>query len=406
MCLIAIGNPGTDKYSEFFMAALKAGFESNSHGAGFAYTRVDDVIFKTVHLNKGFMTWSSFERAYLGANLNPADTVMVHFRIGTSGLRNGANTHPFNLTETTCSIDLQGPVGLTNAVLMHNGVLSQFVAETSVHSDTYNFCRDFMGKKNIVDLLKKLSEEEFMAMFQKYISHNKLSILFPDGTLKLINSSGFHDCQGYSFSNYSYNRGNRIPAYVPPEVDTYSAYEEGKYWENYPKTPKKEISGTDVIENLSKKLKITCHNYELVSLVALKDDVRKDVVKNKVYNIRTFNTANDSITFAAASEPNSVHSIYMCLENAPELFKVVPKLIHKEFFTDYHEIITKMPIENLTKNQIKKICKKINQTNGLNSKSSICFQTGKYTFQHKSLGAFRLYYKEVVDYYRTEEINA
>jgi glutamine amidotransferase len=102
--------------------ALANGFDSNAHGAGFAYVQNDTLV--TV---KGLFTFDAFWSAY---NPHRYKQAIIHFRWATSGLHDEGNCHPFAISDDTAMI--------------HNGVLDIPCDVDRERSDTWHYCHHIL----------------------------------------------------------------------------------------------------------------------------------------------------------------------------------------------------------------------------------------------------------------------
>lgn len=87
---------------------LRQCFDNNPDGAGFAFHYKGKIKIK-----KGFFTWRSFWIAYRNTPVNCS--MLVHFRIATSGKIDGENCHPFRIDDKHALIhngNLSGKLGL------------------------------------------------------------------------------------------------------------------------------------------------------------------------------------------------------------------------------------------------------------------------------------------------------
>lgn len=140
--------------------ALKKGWDSNPHGAGFAYVDDDHVVIK-----KGYMDYPSFEKAYLDyAQKFAADSpFLVHMRVHTSGGITPKNTHPFEIK---------------GGALIHNGIMFSPTGKRAgpTHdrrSDTRVFAEDLYNILQL-DHVKKAAE----GIHQAIGRGNKVAFLY------------------------------------------------------------------------------------------------------------------------------------------------------------------------------------------------------------------------------------
>lgn len=134
MCTIGIRPKGKvipEKY-------LKAMFENNTDGAGLMYAKGGKVVIR-----KGFMKVDDFLKAV--ENVPKDVDLFLHCRIGTSGGKVEALTHPFVVA--TALEDITATDTACNLALMHNGVFydykpSEKDEKDKGHSDTTKLIRD------------------------------------------------------------------------------------------------------------------------------------------------------------------------------------------------------------------------------------------------------------------------
>ena len=161
--------------------ALRNGFSSNPHGAGFAVAN-DGIL----SIHKGFFTFDDFLEAYSAlSHLQMA----IHFRWATHGNRDKDNCHPFQITP--------------DLAVIHNGVLDIECDIDKSMSDTWHY---------VEYILKPLAERDaaffddpvFRFLGESHISGSKMVFLRADGEWGIWNSqSGYWqgDCW---FSNKSH----------------------------------------------------------------------------------------------------------------------------------------------------------------------------------------------------------
>jgi hypothetical protein len=171
-------------------AVLRACFEANDHGAGFAYVGQGNKLI----VEKGYFTFGEFLAAYRPIEEQvQADTPMlVHFRISTGGTRTKDNCHPFLFK---------------HGALIHNG---HFFPAVGDRSDT-NVLTERVGPnltREAVQMHKKALEEAFGL-------GNKVAILYPDKSYEIINEGRGGWIDGNWFSNDFWKYRMNRPAYTP-----------------------------------------------------------------------------------------------------------------------------------------------------------------------------------------------
>ena len=192
MCIIAIKPKNKPIFDD---ETIEMMYQRNPDGAGIMYLKPDG----NVHIEKGFFS-SKDVLNYVHAHpeLNDTDVVM-HFRIATSGKRDGLGCHPYPVW----SRNIQTSANVSLA-MCHNGILDSFGWRgTPEVNDTQIFIKEclrklphnFLRNRGIMDLLHKST------------GTNKFAFLDKEG----IHTIGdFIEDDGYLFSNSSYRTGKRL----------------------------------------------------------------------------------------------------------------------------------------------------------------------------------------------------
>jgi hypothetical protein len=307
MCLISIAPKGMDKYSEFFIKAIRQGATNNSDGSGFAVKYVNGVIY----IHKGFKTPDELIDALKEKKIPRAAELVVHSRIGTSGLVSTENCHPFVVNEHN-SIILKNKEYITDfPVMAHNGVFSKFTDRQSIYSDTYHFVQKFLGVPEVRDILER-DLEKFSFLFKdNFINFNKIAILFPKKDKEMITIGDFTEEKGYKFSNRGYCDWNvRNVGGVESHIDSDSRnFNPQRAIGFNPKMPRNldfdaidadtprdnGISELNTVENLIRlnKYRLTELNYQDFFLKATKTIHSLD--KDTIYHVKEFNSKTGDV---------------------------------------------------------------------------------------------------------------
>ena len=220
MCIIAVISHKQPLLSE---RMLKKCWNLNPDGAGVMYT--DQTNPSKIHVHKGFMDYKSLAKFWKGYRATHDDTrtsgfTVIHFRIGTSGGKTPAMTHPFILYNDNED---------TTQALAHNGMIQ---IQTRVDaSDTAVFCekiRDFTKSVEWVDCdFTRLMVEEFIG------DYNKLVVLTGDKCHIFNPQSGDIDPRtGIWWSNAGWR--SRDPGTCDPrQWRTNKPYKGVDDWEDY-----------------------------------------------------------------------------------------------------------------------------------------------------------------------------
>ena len=191
MCVIAIKPIGSINFDE---ATLHNCWQANDDGAGFAWYDEDVDMWR---VEKGFMEWKKFWKKYDAMQFDEKDYVVCHFRIGTSGLKDGGNTHPFQIT--TDLEKMREVSGVYTGIAFHNGVVGRGEGN---YSDSMLHIRDWL-----VPLYPHIDEPEMPRIIQElmckgtskwFITHGKKAYVL--GTFVE------HTNKQWKFSNTSYEK--------------------------------------------------------------------------------------------------------------------------------------------------------------------------------------------------------
>lgn len=187
MCIIAIKTKDTKMFDE---KTLKTMFENNPDGAGYMYVDNGQVIIK-----KGFMTYKDLKKSLDGHDFTNKNLV-VHFRIGTSGLNDKLNCHPYPIDK------MNGVNVKCNLGMAHNGILYDYTPRVpSKKNDTQYFI------EYVLTALKNdfISDSSCRYLISELIGpNNKLAFLDSNDNITMINH--FIKDNGYYFSNTSYKQ--------------------------------------------------------------------------------------------------------------------------------------------------------------------------------------------------------
>ena len=134
MCVISFSKPGVDLPDKIEREQM---FKTNPDGAGIMIDTGKENLYI-----KGLMTYEDFESTLSKIQQNydlKKHAVALHFRIGTSGKKDGATTHPFLLSRNFGELRKESYRG-KQPILMHNGVFSGFGGWLNpLASDTQDF---------------------------------------------------------------------------------------------------------------------------------------------------------------------------------------------------------------------------------------------------------------------------
>lgn len=160
---------------------LRAAWQSNSDGAGFAYRDGNKV-----RIEKGFTKLRHFLKAYKHVE---AAEMVIHFRFATHGGKDKGNCHPFRFLD---------------GAFAHNGILWQYAEDKGKESDTVLFRREFLRPLAKVtrhdSLTTLLTSDGVTEWLERHIGGgNRLVFLHPAGHT-IINEDEGSWIQGAWFS--------------------------------------------------------------------------------------------------------------------------------------------------------------------------------------------------------------
>lgn len=193
MCIIAIKPQGKKMFND---SAITIMFLNNPDGAGYMFY---DEKNKKVCIKKGFMTCKALLDSLHSRDFTDTNLIL-HFRIGTSGLNDALNCHPYPLyadNAVKCSADI---------AMAHNGILTKYnPPKTSKINDTQMFIQ------NVLNRLDKnfLYDDDKVMLIHDLIGTNKLAFL--DSKNKITTIGDFIHDGDYMFSNRSYKYETLLP---------------------------------------------------------------------------------------------------------------------------------------------------------------------------------------------------
>lgn len=383
MCLISVSPKGTDKYSDFFLKSISNGLGCNGDGSGFAVKYENNIIY----ISKGFNTSKELIKALKDQNINNKAELIVHNRIGTSGLKNTDNCHPFVVTEITKDI-LQNNQLITNCpVLAHNGIFGKFADKDSVFSDTFHFVQKFLGLPRVTAILNE-DDEQFKYLFKdSFVGYNKLAILFPHKDLLMIGD--FTLDQGYYFSSHSYcntnirNVGGREEDVTEktnnfnPRLTSWERFRQKgqnvrKYFTNNEEFEVEDFQDSESpsdaafkknnpVQLLSKigRVRLTELNYQdfMFKAAATTHALEKD----KTYFVKSFDIAKMEMQLKIVDEKTIAAGVPVwAIENT---CKFLPRVEKATMYMEYKNFMDKLDSNkiSISKNFYKKILKKVKE---------------------------------------------
>lgn len=229
MCIIVIKPAGTTLPSA---TTLETCWEDNPDGAGIMYARDG-----AVHIEKGFMKLKSLKSRLrtLEKEIDiPNTTMILHFRIGTSGGKSPANTHPFPVSKSLD--DLTKVVTTCDMAVAHNGIISIPIRSKNI-SDTMEYVLSQLS------LLREIAPNfcelpTAMELIENQTTYSKLVFLTGDG--RYFTTGKYVEDEGLLYSNYGYKLSWKLW--------------DDKKWLDYDKTDyaKIDYTGIDEVDGTTK----------------------------------------------------------------------------------------------------------------------------------------------------------
>lgn len=198
MCILVLQRAG----QTIVKKRLKAMYDNNPDGAGFAYVNTDHLGKKKLITYKSMVFNKFYKKLRRAERLNPESNFLIHTRIATSGELSTHNCHPFQINH--------------DVVMGHNGIISAARRDPDgLDNDTRMFVRDtvqelpedFMYNNAICD------------MMGSYIgAGSKLIFLNVDNEYVIINEDkgNWVDDVWYSNTSYKPRVACEYKNYTPP----------------------------------------------------------------------------------------------------------------------------------------------------------------------------------------------
>lgn len=237
MCII-IAKTKTQKAPK--IEILKTCFENNPDGAGFMYTDNNRVI-----IDKGYMTEKALIKRYkyLKHKYNnfKNKSLVIHFRISTSGEITGAFTHPFIITDNIK--DMKKEHTSAKIGVAHNGILTDYTPKNKNVNDTMLFIKRFLynkfkNKKLFTDSTRKQIEKtgSRFAILTKNDNLHLYGDFIKDGVF-YSNSTYKKDYYTTFYNTYKYNYYDGLMIVSDYDIMIYEGYTiEARYFKTRKKT--------------------------------------------------------------------------------------------------------------------------------------------------------------------------
>lgn len=232
MCIIV----AKDKYGRLpSEEELKNSFNWNNDGAGFMYTDNGKVV-----IDKGYMTYDAFLKHYKSLlqkfNNFKGKSLVMHFRIGTSGKNIKENTHPFPITNEVRMLRAKH-LSQEDIGIVHNGIIKGYGTATGLN-DTQEFISKYIYP--IYSHFKEFYKNKDIMYGIEVITNSKWVILDKEDNLYYIGE--FIDDKGLMFSNNTYTYGSVYKYYD----EEYWHQKDLNYWYDKAYEEQKEIEKEEI----------------------------------------------------------------------------------------------------------------------------------------------------------------
>jgi hypothetical protein len=214
---------------------LKRCWESNSDGAGYAYlTDANNWCIK-----KGFMKWVDFKESFDAEKFVAEHTVVMHFRIGTSGRcphkagefgKGEMCTHPFPISDKQ---DMLESLRLnTKTLVLHNGVVGHgvgFLSDTMVSIRDHIFVLWKYAKDDpkVMEILEELLDCGARYKGSRWFIADGVNYAMLGGWELDKDTKLWYSHDGYkAVQSWSYNYGSGTAGAYPYDADGY-----GDHWD-------------------------------------------------------------------------------------------------------------------------------------------------------------------------------
>lgn len=183
-------------------------FQRNPDGAGFMYL---DKNKNKVIIEKGIMDVKTFLKKVKRFGVD--DSLVMHFRIGTSGGNTKANTHPFMISENI--EDLKKLKAVTDVGVVHNGIID--IMPRKGISDTMEFIADRLA--HIKMAMPGFYKNKHILKWVENEIGSKMCFLTEKN--EIVTIGDFNENEGVLYSNYTYEESK----YKSTAIKPYSYYD-------------------------------------------------------------------------------------------------------------------------------------------------------------------------------------
>lgn len=208
MCIICVKNKGIAMPTK---SVIETMFDNNNDGAGYMYNESGNVVIR-----KGFMTCQSLLDSLKEIKDINNKSVILHFRISTSGNVDKGACHPYPVTNDFKL--LRATRTKTKLGIAHNGIISDYTPEFgSILNDTQTFIQEVVSP--LYDSNKLFLKDKRYLKMLEVLAGSKLAFMNERGKVTTIGN--FEEVGGLLYSNSSYRTYRTTISY-----DSYYGYKD------------------------------------------------------------------------------------------------------------------------------------------------------------------------------------
>ncbi len=225
MCIVAVKPKGISMPKS---STIRTMFENNNNGAGYMIKRAGGAV---IELKKGFFKVKHLLKSLHKENIELDDTVVIHFRIATSGGIKPEMCHPFVASpDPNIANSISGHI--MDLCFAHNGVIYDLNGLSKDYSDTSLFAMQFLSDPAIKYSI--FSSTSLQKVITKFIGSSRMVFLHPDVDEPLYLGE-WKEEEGIKYSNETYKPKVIYNSFGSRHYHNHGAsqigYNSGNYWQ-------------------------------------------------------------------------------------------------------------------------------------------------------------------------------
>jgi len=205
---------------------LKACFQANPDGAGFAWFNGKQIV-----LSKGYFNFDDWARQV--KKIPVEAPALLHARIRTHGETSAANCHPFPVSANPKALETQDCVIKSGFVAIHNGIISGMKAANGVdikHSDTMQFIAQILAP-----FIKKFDPMKGLGyrIVDQLIDGSRFALMEAhNGNVALYGDWDNDEKTGLYFSNNAWRHKSTVYSYSSGSYSMRQCtFDDDEYWQ-------------------------------------------------------------------------------------------------------------------------------------------------------------------------------